>query len=187
MKKNVLLVGDVHLHITMGYFKLLSDQYKVDIYWSKKYKKNVNSFLKKKTNFFNHPSGLIYFFLFFKSFKYDFVFIATGPEFYNGIKGLVGILGYLIFVFFHGKKTIMGIRDNKKYFRNNNRDFIERIINFVMSCRALSRGIEEKFIDFIFNNFTDISHLEFKESPRNAPAKSFILGLKNILKIDIKQ
>ena len=131
MKKNVLLVGDVHLHITMGYFKLLSDQYKVDIYWSKKYKKNVNSFLKKKTNFFNHPSGLIYFFLFFKSFKYDFVFIATGPGFYNGIKGLVGILGYLIFVFFHGKKTIMGIRDNKKYFRNNNRDFIERIINFV--------------------------------------------------------
>ena len=51
MKKNVLLVGDVHLHITMGYFKLLSDQYKVDIYWSKKYKKNVNSFLKKKTIF----------------------------------------------------------------------------------------------------------------------------------------
>jgi hypothetical protein len=88
----------------MGYFKLLSDQYKIDIYWSIKYKKNVNSFLKKKTKFFTYPQGLIYFFLIFKSFKYDYVFLVTGPQEFNRFKGLIGIFGYLIFVFFMGKK-----------------------------------------------------------------------------------
>ena len=130
-KKKILLVCDGHLHIAMEYYKLLTDNYKVDIYWSIKYKKKANYFLKKKTKFFTYPQGLIYFFLFFKSFKYDHIFLVTGPQEFNRFKGLIGIFGYLIFVFCYGKKTIMGIRNNNKYFLNNNENFIGKILNFI--------------------------------------------------------
>ena len=106
-KKKILFVADAHVFLAMGYFKLLSDQYKIDVYWSAKYKKHINNLLKKKSQFFIYPQGLIYFFLFFKSFKYDHIFLVTGPQEFNRFKGLIGIFGYLIFVFCHGKKTIM--------------------------------------------------------------------------------
>ena len=130
MKKKILLIPDAHIHIVMSYYFLLKDNYKIDVYWSSKYKNDANSYLKKKTKFFSYPQGLIYFFLIFKSFNYNYIFINTGPQEYNKIKGLVGIFGYLIFIFFHGKKTIMGIRDNNKYFINNHSDLIEKILNF---------------------------------------------------------
>ncbi len=127
----------------MNYYELLSYKYQIDTYWSSKYKNETNSYLKKKTKFFSYPTGLMYFFLIFKSFNYNYIFITTGPQEYNRIKGLVGIFGYLIFIFLHGKKTIMGIRDNNKYFRNNSSDLVEKILNFV-------RNISLKKINSIF-------------------------------------
>lgn len=54
-KKKILFVGDAHVFLAMGYFKLLSDQYKIDVYWSAKYKKHINNLLKKNHNFlFTH-------------------------------------------------------------------------------------------------------------------------------------
>lgn len=161
-KKNILLVCDVHLHIAMEYFKLLSDQHKVDIYWSIKHKKNVNSFLKQKTKFFTYPEGLIYFFLILKSFKYDYVFLATGPQGFNRFKGLIGVFGYLIFVFFHGKKTIMGIRDNNKYFRNNDENFVEKILNFIRNMslsKILCVFFETKTLMRNFKKKIDIKNI----------------------------
>ena len=131
MKKKTLLVGDSHIHIINEYYQLLSEVNKVDIYWSIRYKKKTNSFIRKKTKFFTYPTGLVFFFLIFKSFKYNHIFLVTGPEQFNGTKGLIGMIGYLIFVLFFGKKIIMGIRDNSKYFKNSNEKFIEKILNFV--------------------------------------------------------
>jgi hypothetical protein len=129
-KKRILLICDEHSHIIKNYIELLSNNFAIYLYCSYKYKNQVSNSIKKKIKFFYFPQGLIYFFLILKSFKYDYIFIITGPQEFNRIKGLIGIFGYLIFVFFYGKKTIMGIRDNNKYFRNNERNFIEKILNF---------------------------------------------------------
>ena len=131
MKKKILLVADTHVHITLCYYRLLSSEYDVNIYYSSKYRNIINFYLTKKSEFFNYPEGLIFFFLIFKSFKYNYIFLITGPQEFNRIKGLLGIFGYFIFAFFHGKKTIMGIRDNNKYFRNNFKDLKEKFLNFI--------------------------------------------------------
>ena len=52
MKKKILLIPDAHIHIVMSYYFLLKDNYKIDVYWSSKYKNDANSYLKKKNKIF---------------------------------------------------------------------------------------------------------------------------------------
>jgi len=177
-KKKILLVLDTHVHIAMSYYELLSYKYQIDTYWSSKYKNDANSYLKKKTKFFSYPQGLIYFFLIFKSFNYNYIFITTGPQEFNGKKGLIGIFGYLIFIFFHGKKTIMGIRDNNKYFRNNHSDLIEKILNFV-------RNISLKKINSLFFE-TKTLMKNFKKKINVKNINCFVIYPFHIVKKKIK-
>lgn len=130
-KKKLLLVCDTHAHIIKNNLEILSNLFNVDIYCSILYKKKIPSEIKKNIYFFKYPVGLVYFFLIFKSFNYDFVFLTNGPQNINRKTGLIVLLFYLIFVIFHGKKTIMGIMDIKKYSKIININIIDTIQNFI--------------------------------------------------------
>ena len=54
--------------------------------------------------------------------------------------------------------------------------------NFLMSCRALGRLIENDFFNYVINELrgrgVELSEILFKETPKNIPAKTFFEGLE---------
>jgi FkbH-like protein len=56
--------------------------------------------------------------------------------------------------------------------------------NFLLSCRALGRLIEDNFFSYVLNDLEKkgikLHEIVFKESPKNAPAKSFFDKLKKV-------
>jgi FkbH-like protein len=59
--------------------------------------------------------------------------------------------------------------------------------NFLLSCRALGRLIEDHFFDFVLNDLTkngiELQEIIFKETTKNAPAKSFLTKIKDQMKM----
>ena len=123
----------------MCYYNLLSE-YDTHIYWSLKYKNLINFFLKKKTEFFNYPQGLIFFFLIFKSFKYDYIFLTTGPQEFNRIKGLLGIFGY--FIFSRLFRILVGKEFNTGNFMIIRNSWVKRAINLPTATLHISMAIQ---------------------------------------------
>jgi FkbH-like protein len=56
--------------------------------------------------------------------------------------------------------------------------------NFLLSCRALGRLIEDNFFSYVLNDLEKkgikLHEIIFKESPKNAPAKSFFDKIKKV-------
>ncbi len=59
----------------------------------------------------------------------------------------------------------------------------DRIENYVMSCRALSRGIEERFLAFALEQFPKVESIVYKRTSRNSPILSFINQQSDKVKI----
>jgi hypothetical protein len=137
-KKKILLVYDCHSHIVENNLKLLSGYFDVHSYCSINYKDRLSTYLKKNVVFFKYYEELVYLILIFKSYKFDYIFISTGPQLMTGKKGLFFILFYFIFTLIHGRKTLMGIMDIKKYFRGLNNGIIECVLNFIRN-KSISR------------------------------------------------
>ena len=128
-KKSILLVYDNHSHIIQNNLDILSN-FNIHSYCSNKYK-NQLSHIKEKIEFFKFPLGMLYFILIFKCFKYDYIFITTGPEGANRRTGPIFLLFYFVYIILYGKKTIMGIRDNKKYFLGVHKNFVDKLNNYI--------------------------------------------------------
>jgi len=190
-KKSILLVYDDHCFVAQGNIKILSNNYNINSYCSILYKNNLTPNLKKNIKFFKYHEGFLYIFLIFKSFKYDYVFITTGPQNYRSTTGILYLLFYLIFIFFHGKKTFMGIRDNKKYFRGINTNIFNKIQNFIRNksisrikliffeTRTLMKSFKKKFDKKNLNCFVNYP----RRFPKNVNKK--YKSDINILKIGI--
>ena len=152
-KKKILLVYDGHSHIVENNLMLLSGNFNIHSYCPYKYKYRLTH-LKNKIEFFKYPIGLVYLFLIIKSFKYNYIFITTGPQNVNRKTGLLILFFYSIFILLHGKKTIMGIRDNKKYFRGINTNLVDKLKNFIRNKSILKIKLLFFETKTTRNNFT---------------------------------
>src|SRR5450432_4049378 len=60
--------------------------------------------------------------------------------------------------------------------------------NFLLSCRALGRQIEDDFFDFVLNDLNkrglNLKEVLFKETAKNAPAQTFFNKINHAKKID---
>ena len=140
-KKKLLLVCDCHTHVILNVYKMLSKKFNVTMYCESRYKKTYPKSFKEKIIFYR-VSSFEYLFLFFKSFLFDYIFLNTGPEYGNKKNGLFILLFCWVFLFFHGHKTIMGIRDASKYFvgvRDNINDNLQNYIRnkLIMKVKVL--------------------------------------------------
>ena len=181
-KKRILLIYDDHCHIISNNIKILSNNYDISSYCSYLYKNSLSSDLKNNIKFFKYHEGFIYLFLIFKSFKYNYIFITTGPQNYNRSTGLIYLFFYLIFILVHGKKTMMGIRDNTKYFRGINKNPIDKIQNFIRN-KSISRikthmnNFKKKFDKKKLNCFVNYPIRFFKNPKKKNKSDSNILRI----------
>lgn len=130
-KKKLLMVGDSHLHVLLNAYEMLSTKFNVHVYCSKKHEDKLNTKIKKKFEFFKYNEGWIYLYLIFKSFNYNYIYISTGPQEVNRKSGLIVLFFYIFFILLHGNKTILGIRNNRKYFKGVCNHPIDRLCNFI--------------------------------------------------------
>ena len=65
------------------------------------------------------------------------------------------------------------------------------LINYLMSCRALGRRIEDDFFNYVLKDLNakgiELYKILFRETSKNAPAKDFFVKLKELKKVAISE
>lgn len=195
-KKKILIVGDSHLHVLLNVYEMLSAKFNVHIYCSKKHEDKLNTKFKRKSEFFKYSEGWIYLYLIFKSFNYNYIYISTGPQEVNRKSGLIVLFFYIVFILLHGNKTILGIRNNRKYFRGVCSHPIDQFCNFIRNIsiskikiiffetRTNMVNFKKKFSKININTFVNYPlHVNklplFRFKISNKPIKIGILGTLN--------
>jgi hypothetical protein len=180
-KKKLLLVCDSHTHVILNVYKILSKKFYVTMYCPNKYKETYRKNFRKKIKFYNYVT-LEYLYLIFKSFLFDYIFLNTGPEYGNKKNGLFILFCYWFFLFFHGQKTTMGIRDASKYFigaGNNINDSLQNYIRnksimkvkvLFFETKTIMNSFKEKFKNFNIKCLVNYP-LHLKQSTSFKPKK----------------
>ena len=156
------MISDSHTHVMLNAYQMLSNNFNLNFYCASHLKNQLSGPCRYNAKFFKHKEGMIYFYLIFKSFNYDYIYISTGPQNTNRKSGIVVLFFYLIYIFLHGHKTIMGIRENEKYFRGISNNIIDKISNFI-------RNISISKINLLFFETTTLMNNFKKKFPKIKP------------------
>lgn len=184
-KKKLLLISDSHTHVIINAYRMLANKFNVHFYCANHLKDQLDRKCRNNAEFFNHREGLIYFFLIFKSFNFDYIYISTGPHNTNRKSGLIVLFFYWIFIYLNGHKTIMGIRDNTPYFLGVHNNLIDKLQNFIRNksiskinllffeTKTHIKNFKKKFLKINPNCFVNYalhtpqtSHLKFELNSR---------------------
>jgi glycosyltransferase involved in cell wall biosynthesis len=115
-----------------------------------------------------------YFILFFKGFRYERIFISTGPEYISGIVGIIHIMGFYLFCRIWGNKTILNVLNSNCYIKNQS-SFSNKTIH---SIRVLAAKYLHRF------TFEGLLTLNSFKSSTNNPAN--LLSVSSIYYSDIR-
>ena len=192
-KKKLLLISDSHTHVIINAYRMLAKKFNVHFYCANHLKDQLDRKCRNNAKFFNHSEGMIYFFLIFKSFNYDYIYISTGPQNTNHKSGPIVLFFYIIFIYIYGHKTIMGIRENTPYYLGIHNNLIDKFQNFIRNksiskinllffeTKTLMKNFKKKFLKINPNSFVNyplhlskISDLKF--DPNSKPIRIGILG-----------
>jgi hypothetical protein len=108
--------------------------------------------------------------------------LNTGPEHGNKKNGLFILLFYWVFLFFHGQKTIMGIRDISKYFIGTGNNINDNLQNYIRHKSIINIKV------LFFETKTIMEN--FKKKIKNFNLKCFInyqLHLKQSTNFKLKK
>jgi hypothetical protein len=133
-KKKILLVEtSSHYKIIPHLYKMLSHFSDVDIYCPCDGVNHVSDDLKSSISYYSFHRAFVYFILLFKSKKYDYVYLSTGPQYVNAKNGIFILFCYILFVVVYYKKIILQVRDSRAYIITNKLSLSELLFTYIRS------------------------------------------------------
>jgi hypothetical protein len=134
-KKILILENFTHYRNCAETYKLLKDEFNVSVLVPNKSYKYLKFFNIRNLDTYFFSNYLIYIYLLFVSWKYNFIIISNPPEypdkirkFRNFISFGINYLTFLIFCLFFKNKIILQIRNIKSFFPEiNNNNFLSKL------------------------------------------------------------
>jgi len=134
-KKILILENFTHYRNCSETYKLLKNDFKVNVLVPRKSYKNIKFFNIKNLDTYSFSNYFVYIYLLFVSWKYDYIIISNPPEypdkirkFRNLISFTINYFSFLVFCLFFKNKIILQIRNIKSFFPEiNNNNLLSRL------------------------------------------------------------
>lgn len=158
MKKILLIEHITHYNQLEQYYEFFKKNYDCKVIFANS--PNIKVDFKKNSSFLRYSSShfLFYYYLLFKSFSFNYIYISTPPEYPESLKSIKSLLLYLnlyisflLFIFFYKNKTIIRIINIHRYFPKINKTAITKL-RYLIILLGKRFVLENKYLKnkFIF-------------------------------------